>query len=47
MFEANIGFDDHPDEKRFSDRIRTTTAGSVFDFLARSDLELSHFTIDL
>ncbi|WP_320442746.1 DUF2145 domain-containing protein [Herbaspirillum sp. alder98] len=47
MFKANIAFDDHPDEKRFSDRIETTTADSVFDFLQKSGLELSHFTIDL
>lgn len=35
---ANIAFDDHPNEKRFSDRIETVTADSVFDWLARSAL---------
>lgn len=35
---ANVAFDDHPFEKRFSDRIETVTADSVFDWLARSRL---------
>ena len=47
MFKANIAFDDHPDEKRFSDRIETTTADSVFEFLQKSGLESGRFTIDL
>lgn len=33
---ANIAFDDHPSEKRFSGHIETTTADSVFSWLARS-----------
>ena len=33
---ANIAFDDHPNEKRFSDRIETVTVDSVFDWLQRS-----------
>lgn len=38
MTAANVAFDDHPDEKRFSDRIETVTADSVFAWLARSGL---------
>lgn len=45
MFKANIAFDDHPNALRFSDRIETTTADSVFTFLRRSGLEASHFVI--
>ncbi|BAN27011.1 DUF2145 domain-containing protein [Caballeronia insecticola] len=33
MFKANIAFDDHPNELRFSDRIRTVTVDSVQRFL--------------
>lgn len=35
---ANIAFDDHPNEKRFGDRIETVTVDSVFAWLARSAL---------
>ena len=35
---ANIAFDDHPNEKRFSDRIETVTVDSMFDWLQRSSL---------
>ena len=35
---ANVAFDDHPNEKRFSDRIETVTVDSVFVWLARSGL---------
>ena len=35
---ANIAFDDHPSEKRFSDRIETVTVDSVFAWLNRSGL---------
>ena len=35
---ANIAFDDHPNAKRFADRIETVTADSVFDWLARAGL---------
>jgi len=38
MTAANVAFDDHPNEKRFSDRIETTTVDSTFDWLARSGL---------
>ena len=35
---ANISFDDHPNELRFSGRIRTVTVDSVFAWLQRSGL---------
>lgn len=35
---ANIAFDDHPNEKRFDDRIETVTVDSVFAWLKRSGL---------
>jgi hypothetical protein len=38
MTAANIAFDDHPNEKRFSDRIETVTVDSVFRWLERSGL---------
>ncbi len=33
---ANVAFDDHPNEKRFADRIETVTVDSVFAWLQRS-----------
>ena len=38
MTAANIAFDDHPNKKRFSDRIETVTVDSVFAWLNRSGL---------
>ncbi len=35
---VNIAFDDHPNEKRFTDRIETVTVDSVFAWLNRSGL---------
>ncbi|HEU4458503.1 MAG TPA: DUF2145 domain-containing protein [Methylibium sp.] len=35
---ANVAFDDHPAAKRYSDRIETVTADSVFAWLERSGL---------
>ena len=35
---ANIAFDDHPNEKRFSDRIETVTVDSMFTWLQRSGM---------
>lgn len=35
---ANVAFDDHPNEKRFSDRIETVTVDSVFAWLPRAQL---------
>ena len=38
MTRANIAFDDHPPEKRFSGHIETTTVDSVLQFLQRRQL---------
>lgn len=38
MTRANVAFDDHPNEKRFSDRIETVTVDSVLVWLPRSGL---------
>jgi len=35
---ANIAFDDHPNAKRFSDRIETVTVDSIFRWIERSHL---------
>ena len=35
---ANVAFDDHPNEKRFSDRIETVIVDSDFAWLNRSGL---------
>ncbi len=35
---ANVAFDDHPNEKRFADRIETVTVDSVFEWLQRTGL---------
>ena len=35
---VNIAFDDHPNFKRFSDRIETVTADSVFEWMERTGL---------
>jgi hypothetical protein len=35
---ANIAFDDHPNEKRFADRIETVTVDSVFEWLGKSQM---------
>lgn len=42
---ANIAFDDHPNEKRFADRIETVTADSIFDWLPRAGLGSAPVTI--
>ena len=38
MTAANVAFDDHPNDKRFSDRIETVTVDSVFAWLPRAGL---------
>lgn len=38
MGAANIAFDDHPSEQRFSDQIATVTVDSVFDWMTRAGL---------
>ena len=42
---ANVAFDDHPNEKRFSDRIETVTVDSVFAWLQRSALGAGPVTV--
>jgi hypothetical protein len=39
---SNVAFDDHPSEKRFSDRIETVTVDSVFQWLQRSSLSAAN-----
>ena len=38
MSAANVAFDDHPSDKRYSDRIETVTVDSVFAWLQRAGL---------
>jgi hypothetical protein len=38
MTAANVAFDDHPNEKRFSDRIETVTVDSMFVWMTRAEL---------
>ena len=38
---AHVAFDDHPNEKRFADRIETVTVDSVFEWLSRSGMASS------
>lgn len=38
MTAANIAFDDHPNEKRFADRIETVTVDSVIEWMPRAQL---------
>ena len=47
MSKANVAFDDHPNDKRFSDRIETVTADSVFAWLQRSGLGAAPVTLGL
>jgi hypothetical protein len=45
MTAANVAFDDHPNERRFTDRIDTVTVDSVFTWLQRSGLGTSVITV--
>lgn len=47
MSKANVAFDDHPNDKRFADRIETVTADSVFAWLQRSGLGTAPVTLGL
>jgi hypothetical protein len=38
MTQANVAFDDHPAQKRFSDRIESVTVDSVFDWMIKGGL---------
>ena len=42
---AHIAFDDHPNEKRFADRIETVTVDSVFAWLQRTQLGAAPVTV--
>lgn len=42
---ANVAFDDHPNEKRFTDRIETVTVDSVFAWLNRTGLGAPALTV--
>lgn len=44
---ANVAFDDHPNSKRFSDRIETVTVDSVFEWLSSTGLGSSPQQINL
>ena len=44
---ANIAFDDHPNDKRFADRIETVTVDSVLAWLARARLASTAVTLRL
>jgi hypothetical protein len=44
---ANVAFDDHPNDKRFSDRIETATVDSVFAWLQRAGLGAAPVTLRL
>ena len=37
LSKANVAFDDHPSQLRWSDRIRTVTVDSVFSFVLKRD----------
>jgi len=45
MTMANVAFDDHPNELRFSSRIRTVTVDSVFAWLQRSGLAREEWVV--
>ena len=44
---ANVAFDDHPNDKRFSDRIETVTVDSVFQWMQRSGMSGAPVTLRL
>lgn len=47
MSKANIAFDDHPSELRWSDRIRTVTVDSVLAFILRREPKAERLEISL
>jgi hypothetical protein len=42
---TNVAFDDHPNEKRFTDRIETVTVDSAFAWLQRSGIGTTQLAI--
>jgi hypothetical protein len=47
LTKANVAFDDHPNSKRFSDRIESITVDSVFAWLTRAGLASSPVSLQL
>ncbi|AOW14843.1 hypothetical protein LPB72_20650 [Hydrogenophaga crassostreae] len=45
--KANVAFDDHPNAKRFSDRIETVTVDSMFEWLERTGMASKPQTLGL
>ena len=45
--QANIAFDDHPNEKRFAGQIETVTVDSIFSWLQRSGMSGPVVTLSL
>jgi len=45
LTRANVAFDDHPNAKRFSNHIETTTVDSIFAWLPRADLGTAPVTV--
>jgi hypothetical protein len=45
MTRANVSFDDHPSAKRFSGRIETVSAESVFSWLQISGMGMPLQTV--
>ena len=44
---ANVAFDDHPNDKRFTDRIETVTVDSVFAWLTRTGMAAKPVSLKL
>lgn len=47
MFRANIAFDDHPNEPRFSNQTYTVTVESIVAFVKRQDVKTREFVLTL
>jgi hypothetical protein len=45
LTKANVAFDDHPNSKRFSDRIETATVDSIFAWLPHAELGAAPITV--
>jgi hypothetical protein len=45
LTKANVAFDDHPNAKRFSNHIETTTVDSIFAWLPRAELGAAPVTV--
>lgn len=47
LTKANVAFDDHPNSKRFADRIESVTVDSVFAWLSRAGLAAAPVALQL